>query len=73
MILRSPSSRLDIRKDFFLYGVVGHCHSLPMEVGESLTVPGGVPEPWRCGTEGRSQQAWWGWVGLGDLRGLFQP
>ena len=44
-----------------------------MEVGESLTVPGGVPEPWRCDTEGRSQQAWWGWVGLGDLRGLFQP
>ena len=38
-------------------------------------VPGGVPEPWRCGTEGRGQQGWWGLVGvgLGDPSGLFQP
>ena len=35
--------------------------------------PGGVPQAWRCGTEGHGQWAWWGWVGIGDLRGLFQP
>jgi len=30
---------------------------------------------WRCSTEGHGQWAGWGWVGvgLGDLRGLFQP
>ena len=43
---------------------------LPREVVDS--VPRGVQELWRCGTEGNDQ---WGWVGvgLGDLRGLFQP
>ena len=30
-------------------------------------------EEGRCGTEGCSQRAWWGGVGFGDLRGLFQP
>ena len=30
-----------------------------------VTIPGGVPEPWRCGTEGRGQWAWWGGLGLG--------
>ena len=28
-----------------------------------VTVPGGDREPWRCGTGGRGQWAWWGWVG----------
>ena len=34
-----------------------------------VTVRGGVPEPWRCGTEGRGQWVWWhgGEVGLGIL------
>ena len=38
--------------------------------GGGVTVPGGVPEPWRCGTEGCGQ-----WAVLVDLnlRGLFQP
>ena len=30
-----------------------------------VTTPGGVPELWRCGTEGRGQWAWWGWAGVG--------
>ena len=30
--------------------------------GGGVTVPGGVQEPWRCGTEGRGQWAWWKWV-----------
>ena len=40
-----------------------------------VTNPGGVPGLWRCGSEGRGQWARLGWaeVGLGDLRGLFQP
>ena len=25
-----------------------------------VTIPGGVPEPWGCGTEGRGQWARWG-------------
>ena len=32
--------------------------------GGGVTVPGGVPEPWRCGTEGRGQWAWWDGLGL---------
>ena len=40
--------------------------------GAGVTIPGGVPEPWRCGTEGRSQWAWWGWVGLSlEISELF--
>jgi len=35
--------------------------------------PGGVGGGWRCGTEGCGQWACWAGVGLGDLRGLFQP
>jgi len=36
-----------------------------------VTIPGGVPEPLRCGSEEHGQWAWAG-VGLWDLRGLFQ-
>ena len=39
-----------------------------------VIVPGGVPGPWRCGTEGCGQWAQWGGVGvgvgLGDVIGL---
>jgi len=38
--------------------------------GGGVTIPGGVQEPWRCGTEGRSRSAWVG-VGLDDLSSLF--
>ena len=43
--------------------------------GDGVTIPGGIPEPWRCGAEGRGQWARWGWAGVGldGLRGLFQP
>ena len=32
-------------------------HSCPGSGG--VTVPGGVPEPWRFGSEGHAQWAWW--------------
>ena len=38
--------------------------------GGGVTVPGGVPELRRCGTEG--QWAQWGWVEVG-LGGVFLP
>ena len=39
--------------------------------GGGVTVPGGVPEPCGCGTEGHGQWAWCDGllVGLGGLRG----
>jgi len=40
--------------------------------GGGLTIRGGVQEPWRCGTEGRGQWAWWDGLALG-LGDLFQP
>ena len=43
-------------------------HSCPC--GGGVTIPGGVPEPWRCGTE---ECGHGGVVGVGDPRGLFQP
>ena len=33
--------------------------------GGGIAIPRGVPEPWRCGTEGRGQWAWWDGLGLG--------
>ena len=40
----------------------------------SVQEPGGVQEPWRCGTEGQSVgTAGWVGVGLGDLTDLFRP
>jgi len=36
-----------------------------------VATPGGVQQPWRCGTEGISGDRLT--VGLGDLSGLFQP
>ena len=50
-------------------GVVMHWHSCPGSAG--VTVPGGVPELWECGTEGSGHDGG-GWAGLGDFRGLFQ-
>ena len=63
--------RLSIRKHLFSKRAVLQWHSCPGSGG--VSIPGGVEEPWRWGTEGRGQ--WWGWVGagLGDLRGLLQP
>ena len=36
----------------------------PASGGEGVTVPGGAPELWGCGTEGCGQWAWWGGLGL---------
>ena len=38
-------------------------HSCPG--GGGVTVHGGAPELWGCGTEGRGQWAWWDGLGLG--------
>ena len=40
-----------------------HWHSRPRSGG--VTILGGAPEPWRCGSGGRGQWAWWGVLGLG--------
>jgi len=39
------------------------CSGTAARGGGAATVPEGVPEPWRCGTEGRSQWAWWDGLG----------
>jgi len=61
--------RLSIRKNSSKR-VAMHWHRPPREVG-GVTIPGGVPGPWRCGTEGCGQWAWWGGLGL-DL-GILKP
>ena len=43
------------------------CSGTATHGGGGVTVPGGVPDQWRCGTEGRGQWAWWDGLGL-DLR-----
>ena len=65
---------LSIRKNLFSKRVAMQWHSCPGSGG--VTVPGGVPEPWRCGTEGQWLEGNTGgsWtVGLEGHRGLFQP
>ena len=46
-------------------------HSCPGSGG--VTVPEGVPEPWRCGTERCGQWVWGGGLGLGIWEVFFQP
>ena len=66
--------RLGIRKKFLLR-LSGEALAQAARGGGAVTIHRGVEELWRCGTEGRSEWAWWGWVevGRGDLSGLFQP
>ena len=40
------------------------CTGIGCQRGGAVTVPGGVQEPWRCGTEGRGVWAWGGGLGL---------
>lgn len=53
-----------------------HWHSRPGGVG--VSIPGGVQEPWGCGTKGCSSMGMMGWLGLDLGSGrekswLFQP
>ena len=41
--------------------------------GGAVTIPGGVQETWRFGTEGCGQWAWWGWAGVGFDDDLMTP
>jgi len=43
--------RLDIRKDIFFHGS-GNASEQASQRGGGITIPGGVQEMWRCGTEG---------------------
>ena len=40
------------------------CSGTAAQEGGRVTIAGGVQEPWRYGTEGRGQWAWWGGLGL---------
>jgi len=53
---------LEIRKNFFSESALRHWHS---SGSSGVTVPGGTPEPWGCGTEGCRHCAWWGELRLG--------
>ena len=55
--------RLDIRENSSSKRAVMQWHRLVREWG--VVVPGAIPEPWGCGTEGRGQWAWWDGLGLG--------
>jgi len=60
---------VDIRK--ISETVVMQWHSCTESGG--VTIPGGAPELWGCGTEGWGRWARGGGVGRRDLRGLLQP
>ena len=45
-------------KMYYLKGWL--CIGTAAQGGGGVTIPGGVPEPWGCGTEGCGQWAWWG-------------
>ncbi len=47
------------------------CGGTAAQGGGGVTVPGGVPELWGCGTEGRGGDGLM--VVLGELSGLIQP
>jgi len=48
---------LDIRKNWSGTGTAA-------QGGGGVIGPGGVPEMWGCGAEGRGQWARWGWLDL---------
>ena len=41
------------------------CSGTAAQGGGGVTIPGGVPQLWGCGTEGCGQWARWGGLGLG--------
>ena len=72
LTLHQVRFRLDIRNNFF--SEEQWCSGTAAQGSGAVTDPGGVPEPWRCGTEGCGLVGTVGWVGVGcgDLGGLFQ-
>ena len=67
----TPGFGLDIKKKILSERVVLHCAAA--QAGGGVTIPGGVPEQqWHWGTWAVGMVGWVG-LGLGDLRGLFQP
>ena len=58
-----------------MQGKSGEAVAQAAQGGGGVTVPGGVPEPCGCGTEGHGQWAWCDGllVGPDGLRGLLQP
>jgi len=54
--------RSDIRRHFSSEKAVGHWHCCLGSGG--VTILGGAPGLWKCGTEGRGQWAQWDGVGL---------
>ena len=63
---------MDIKKKILLRKN-GEALAQAAQGGGGVTIPGGVPEPWRRGPEGHGQWTQWVEIGRGDLRGLFQP
>lgn len=54
------STQVGYEERFLLQGAVLHCTAAR---GGGVTIPGGVPEPWRRGTEGRGHS----WGGLDSV------
>ena len=40
---------------------------MPVQGGGGVPIPGGAPEPWRCGAWGRGQWARWGGLGISEV------
>ena len=59
----------------FLLRKSGEVLEQTVQRGGGVTVPGGVQEPWMCGTEEHRFVGNIGgrWMAGHDLRGLFQP
>ena len=55
-LLKTVQVRLDIRKYSSLKEQC--CSGTAAQGGGGVTIPGGVPKLWGCGTEGRGQWAW---------------
>jgi len=64
---------LNVRKNAFSERVIMQWNRLP-QGGGGITIPGGVQETWRCGTEGHSEHGGDGSLfRLDDRSSLFQP
>ena len=57
---------MDIRKNV-LISKSGAAVAQAAQGGGAVTIPGGVQELWRCGTEGPGQRARWDWRSSGSF------